>query len=91
MRIAMRVASNSPQAKTTGLVIACGFQAAIVKHQHFRMAHFKEQFAIVSRCQRIADNFLGARQIQSGFIEEYGVGLLQKIHEITFKNSVLKK
>jgi hypothetical protein len=55
------------------------------------MAHFKEQFAIISRCQRIADNFLGARQIQSGFVEEYGVGLLQKIHEITFKNNALRK
>jgi hypothetical protein len=34
---------------------------------------------------------LGARQIQSGFVEEYGVGLLQKIHEITFKHSMLTK
>ena len=72
--VAGRLARDRAQAETLGGVEAGAFQAAIVEAQTLGLTVLEEQLAVVGAGQRFVDQFLAARPVEPGTVEEQLLG-----------------
>ena len=84
MGIAMRLAGDGAKSEAAGLVVAGAFQPAVVDHQHFGMAHFQEQLAVIGIDKGVADDRLRRVAVEAVIAEEDVVGCLEMIHIVLF-------
>ena len=80
MRIAMCLAGDGTKTKAARLIIAGALKAAVINHQHFRMAHLEKQLAIIGVDKRVTDDRLGIVAVERAAAEENIVGRLEMIH-----------
>ena len=72
MGIADRVVLDGAQAEALRGVVGRLFQPAVVEQQHFRLAVFEEQFAVVGAFEPALENFYGRWLVEAGAVEEGG-------------------
>ena len=66
MGIGRRLAGNRPESEALGRVISRALQLAVVIYERFGLPVFEEQFAVVGRSERIAQDLLAVGGLQFG-------------------------
>ena len=72
VRIADRLVLHGAQAETLRGVIGRLLQPAVVEHENFGLAIFKEKLAIVGAVEPAGDNLGEPRPVQPGAIDQRG-------------------
>ena len=77
--IADRLVLHRAQAETLRGVVGRLLEAAIVEHQHFGLAIFQEQFAVVGAVQAAPDQLANLGFVEPGAVDKGGNGWVHKI------------